>query len=290
MMEPEAQTRSSARISPGRLRVTVRTIDDLADVLNRNCVLELDPEAHLFRNEEFLNEVARVALMNDLPVVLRGSTLGHAFYTLERKGVSVVATEASRTRTRQRQIFKKLVRDDIPQRISEKGENVSVAKIAKSESRAALVIKLFEESQELLAAQNPEDVTAELADLLEVVRSLCLATGVDFQQVQDAAAAKRDVRGSFEKNVVLLETSWQGWKEKRQEGTKGTIALRELGQILNNGKEHILNFAAVVGGNSAELQLDDGTRLSVRVSGNGIEIREIDIQEKSNTQISFDFE
>ena len=79
-------------------------------------------------------------------------------------------------------------RDEIPARIKEKGDKDTVARIAKSESWAALVIKMYEELQELLSAQAPREVAAELADLLEIIRSLCLATGVDFPDVERGGA------------------------------------------------------------------------------------------------------
>jgi predicted house-cleaning noncanonical NTP pyrophosphatase (MazG superfamily) len=103
---------------------------------------------------------------------------------LERRGVAVITDTTKRTRVRQRQVFRKLVRDEIPSKIVEHGEQANVAQIAKSESRTALVIKLFEEAQELLRASSPKDVTMELADLLEVVRSLAAATGADWDEVQ----------------------------------------------------------------------------------------------------------
>jgi len=285
----DSKPRENPQIAPGLPRAVVRTADDLANIPSGKCVLSLEPDVEQFRNEVFLDEVASVALARQLPVIIAGSTLGHAFYTLERKGVSVVGTESSRTRVRQRQVFRKLVRDEIPERIAARGERVTVANIAKSESRVALVVKLYEEAQELLAAETPDDVTAELADILEVVRALCQATGVELSRVEQVADAKRGARGSFVRNVVLLETSWPTWKEKIQSGSAETIPLRELAHVVNRGKAHTANMVATVGGNVAIVELTDGKRLAVKVTAKGVEVAELDGAVVPPAQMTFDF-
>ena len=290
MDAPDVQVEEGNRIAPNAGRVTIRTLEQLASENFTNRVMELEPDAELFRNDDFLDGVAEAALRDKAPVVIRGSTLGHAYYTLRRKGVPVVATESARPRSRQRQVFRKLVRDDIPKRILEKGERVSVARIAKSESRAALVIKLHEEAQELLRATAPDDVTEELADLLEVVRSLCLATGVDFGEVQRAAEQKRLLRGSFEKNVVLLDTSWPAWKERAIDRNDTTIALSELANVERKGPAQIANFVSILNGPGAVIELTDGRRVSLKLTGRGLEIVEIAQVETSIGQLDFNFD
>jgi predicted house-cleaning noncanonical NTP pyrophosphatase (MazG superfamily) len=290
MLDAPQTTNQLRSIAPGLVRRVIQTDSDLLNLPAGRFVLDLEPEASLFRKEEFLDQIVEIALQRDLPVVMRGSTLGHAYYTLERKGVSVVATESTRPRTRQRQVFKKLVRDEIPTRSVEQGEKVTVAKIAKSESRAALVIKIYEEAQELLAAEAPQDVAAELADLLEIIRSLCLATGTDFREVERTADAKRSARGSFSRNVVLLETSWPTWKEKPNESGETTISLRELGQVIHTGKLHLVNFAAAVSKGGAVVELKDGTQIAVRIVDKGIELREPESVRVGEAQLSFAFD
>jgi predicted house-cleaning noncanonical NTP pyrophosphatase (MazG superfamily) len=280
---------TGGQIAPGLERVTIRTLEQLESTKLVNCVLELEPEAELFRNNHFLDAVVEVALRGCLPVVIRGSALGHAFYTLHRRGVLVVATESARTRARQRQVFRKLVRDEIPSRIIEKGERVNVARIAKSESRMALVVKLHEEAQELLRASNPGDVTAELADLLEIVRALCSATGIDFTEVQRAAEIKRDARRSFEKNVVLLDTSWPAWKEKPQDHRSSTIKLSDLANVEREGAVQIANFVSILSGGGATIEVADGLRINIRLTGKGLEVRQADEVESISSQLSFAF-
>lgn len=291
MQSAEAQSPSRQQTIPEAAeRRTITSTAQLQSESFQDCVLELEPEAELFRDSKFLDTVARVALEHNLPVVIRGSTLSHAYYTLRRKGVFVVATETSRTRARQRQIFNKLVRDEIPARIIEKGERVSVAKIAQSQSREALVIKLHEEAQELLSAARPEDVTAELADLLEVLRALCAATGTEFESVERAAESKRKARGSFAQNVVLLETSWPAWKERPAEEAGATIDLATLAHIENHGRSHTANFTAVLGGHEAKIELTTGAVIKIRLTGRGVEVAEDETEDNSSNQMSFQFD
>jgi predicted house-cleaning noncanonical NTP pyrophosphatase (MazG superfamily) len=289
MMDPEqVSVRSEQPLAPGRKRITIKNNDDIAKA--QTCpldkyVLSIEPEVQMFRSPDFLEAVAQLALERQYPVALTGSILGHAFYTLERAGVVVLSDTGARTRVRQRQIFRKLVRDDIPARIAEHGERAALAQIPKTESRVALVVKLLEESQELLAAHTPKDVTAELADLTEVVRSLCAATGVDWEAVQRVAEEKRKSRGSFERNVVLLETSWPKWIDRNEARPALTISLKELAQVTSKDEAHFINFTAILAKNAPNvLVLKDGSRISISMTEGGLLISELPTPENTGVQ------
>ena len=216
---------------------------------------------------------------------MTGSILAHAFYTLERKGVSVVTDATRRSRVRQRQVFGKLVRDEIPAKIAEHGERANLAQIAKFESRRALVAKLFEEAQELLRAGSPNEVTTELADLLEVIRALAAATGASWEEVQSVAEEKRHSRGSFARNVVLMETSWPSWQENDRQTIERIIPLKNLARI-SGGKDHyLLNFiSAIAQGALNVVDLGDGVRISVSVVDGGIRIQRLSGQNQADPQ------
>ncbi|MEK9279820.1 nucleoside triphosphate pyrophosphohydrolase [Bradyrhizobium sp. ISRA442] len=160
----------------------------------------------------------------------------------------------------------------------------------KAESRAALVVKLFEEAQELLSASSPDEVTAELADLAEVLRSLCAATGVDWDAVQLAAEEKRRARGSFEHNVVLMETSWPRWKDQALTSEAKVIPLSALALVTSKDKEHNVNFsAAAAKGADNVVTLTSGRRISVSITRDGIRLVERDEPSDSDTQLTFRF-
>ncbi len=294
MMPPEQpQSKAHTSLAPGLIKVVIKNFEDLETVRKlqpTKAILVLEPEAELYRDGEFLKTIVDVAVNLSLPVLMTGSVLGHAFYTLERGGVSVRTEAPSHSRVRQRQTFRKLVRDAIPSKIIDHGERVDQARIDKTESRAALVIKLFEESQELLNARSPDEVTAELADLTEVLRSLCAATGVDWDDVQTAAEQKRLSRGSFEQNVVLMETSWPRWTDENRSPETRMIPLSALGQITTNENEHTINFsAAAAKGADNLLTLTNGTKIRVSITKDGIQIAECDDRPTLDAQLKFDF-
>jgi predicted house-cleaning noncanonical NTP pyrophosphatase (MazG superfamily) len=279
-MPPETSQGREPSISPAMPRFVVGDFDDLekAEKFERGkCVLYVNPEnPDLFRSADFLDRIGVVAGDRAFPIVIVGSILGHAFYMLDRKGLAVVAAdEPVRSRTRQRRVFNKIVRDQIPDQISQHGERTALATIAKGEARPALAVKLLEELFELLEAQTPNEVTAELADVLEVVRSLCAATGVNWEQVEAFAAAKRDKRGSFDRNVVLVETSWPTREDKNIPSTPISIKLSDLGQARSDGSTHRMPFSALLANDGdREVILSDGRSLTVEMDGNGITFEE----------------
>lgn len=277
-MTPHKPSVSLASVSPLKRRLVVQSFDDLtqAAALERGEVmLQIDPEdPELFRSNEFLDKIKTIALDKEFPVGLTGSILSHAFYVLEKAGLAVVAlNEPTRSRARQKRVFRKLVRDEIPAKITQGGESVTLAEISKEEARAALVAKLFEESFELLAADTPQDVTAELADMLEVVQSLSMATGIEWNDVVKVAADKRNIRGGFEKSVVLMETDAPGWVSKKRQSGSLTIPLKLLGQVRNQNGVHTIPFSALLGDNGQKsLITDNGAGLNVKIGLDGITV------------------
>ena len=125
----------------------------------------------------------------------------------------------------------------------------------------------------------------------KVVRALASATGADWAHVQQAADEKRQSRGSFEKGVVLLETSWPSWKEELELQVDREIPLKELGRISHDGSKHTITFPAAVsgqGGNVVELQ--DGSTIAVSLSGMGIVVEEMRSEPSSaEKQLDLDF-
>jgi len=252
-------------------------MDDLAraeQIQTGRALLMLEPDdPELFRSQEFLSRIIEVAEERNLPVALTGSILAHAFYVLEKAGLTVVAlAEPTRTRTRQRRVFRKLVRDEIPAKIQRGGEVVTLAEIARSEARAALVCKLFEEAFELLRADTPQDVTAELADLLEVVRALAATTGVDWSDVIEVSDAKRQARGGFARNLVLLETSAPAWADAPSDAGTRTIPLSRLGQVSRFGEGVSVSYPLLLS-SEAPVALNLGSSLEIRVTLDGIGLR-----------------
>jgi predicted RNase H-like nuclease/predicted house-cleaning noncanonical NTP pyrophosphatase (MazG superfamily) len=93
--------------------------------------------------------------------------------------------------------YGKLVRDNIPAIIEASGRRPVVRRLPPSERLPALHAKLREEVAELTAAQ-PEAVRDELADVLEVLRAIGGEQGLEWPDVEQAAADKAATRGRFE--------------------------------------------------------------------------------------------
>ncbi len=99
--------------------------------------------------------------------------------------------------------YDKLVRDRIPEIIAENGGTCEVRKVKGEEYSEYLYRKLDEEVAEFKVDHNPE----ELADILEVVFALAADQGIDEDEIGRIRCRKRELRGGFEKGLVLKRTS-----------------------------------------------------------------------------------
>ena len=98
--------------------------------------------------------------------------------------------------------FNKLVRDRIPQIISDSGAHAEFRTLSDEEYRVFLEAKLDEEVWEYHRDQNLE----ELADILEVVYALADAIGASRESLMDVYRTKHNQRGGFEKRLLLIAT------------------------------------------------------------------------------------
>ena len=270
--------RDALKAAPRRNRVTIRNLQNLSELTNMvrsQVTLVLAPEVDLIREDKrFLAKVIELAKDRSLAVEVAGSTLGHAFYQLEKAGVTVVpADEGQRSRVRGKRVFEKVVRDKIAEKIEGGGEEVRLARLPRSDRRRALVMKLFEEAQEVLAAVRPEDVQAELADLLEIVRGLAHTTGVEWHDVQRSADEKMASRGGFEGGTVLIRTAWPSRGEKARKHPEPVIPLEALGTIGITDLGIEVPYAALLakaGGCSVELP--SGCVVEISLTGRGLNL------------------
>lgn len=256
--------RASGPVSPQWPRKLLQTAQDAADTKPEEAartILVLDPHVELFRDDKsFLSAVMRLAKASGAPVQLAGSSLAHAYYQLEKAGVSVIPADgAGRTRSRGRRSFDKLVRDRVPGEIAAKGEEVVGSQLQRSELRHALVAKLLEEAQELLAATDPDDVKAELSDLLEVVRAMAAVTGVSWEEVEASADEKRARRGGFESGAVLVETTLPT-DDGRLHRRRSLVTLRELGRVVSDEERSAISYNALLADHGAGARLNFGGR------------------------------
>lgn len=96
----------------------------------------------------------------------------------------------------------KLVRDRIPDIISEHGSIPVTRTLDTEDYRQELKRKLREE----VAEYEESDDVKELADVLEVVYALAATNGVDRSQIEEIRRQKREERGGFDDRIFLVET------------------------------------------------------------------------------------
>ena len=100
------------------------------------------------------------------------------------------------------QTYNKLVRDKIPEIIKSNGEEPITRILSDEEYKVELEKKLYEEYQEVLNATG-KDRIEELADMLEIIKSLAKLENTTLEEIVTVAKEKSLKRGSFENKVFL---------------------------------------------------------------------------------------
>ena len=264
-----------------------RQIETLADLdalthQEGRFILQLQPTVELMRaDDQYLDRVIEVALERDFPVELPGSILGHAYYRLRDAELLVLTAEPKYRRARGRKAHRKLVRDAIPANIAAGGERVSFGRLAREEAITALVGKLFEEGLEVSGAVDLPARLEELADVFEVLRGLAALDEIGWDEIKAVADAKREKRGGFERQTVLLETESpkdSNTNELRIEGGEegdSLVALHNIGLVSVSEGSLVVPFTRLIPekGLSVEVPIEGGRLIvGIRASGSSISI------------------
>lgn len=112
--------------------------------------------------------------------------------------------------------FNKLVRDKIPLKIKQNGEYSITKTLNDREFEKAIDDKLKEEALEVALASNKDEVTEELADLLEVMLKKAEINNITFDEIEKLRKSKRDKRGGFDKKVFLVKTYDKKYVDKNR--------------------------------------------------------------------------
>lgn len=99
--------------------------------------------------------------------------------------------------------YNKLVRDKIPQIIEASGKTCTLRKLNDSEYVDALKIKMQEELNEFLEADDDHQLE-ELADLVEVIQNFVRSKGLVIEELERIRQSKQDDRGGFDERLMLL--------------------------------------------------------------------------------------
>ena len=100
-----------------------------------------------------------------------------------------------------RVVYKKLVRDRIPEIIEAYGKTCTIEILSDENYLLMVDAKLDEELAEYHKDQNIE----ELSDLLEVIYAATKARGYSIEQLEAVRAEKAAKRGAFDKKILLKE-------------------------------------------------------------------------------------
>ena len=102
--------------------------------------------------------------------------------------------------------YKKLVRDLIPEILGKKGFICKTKILDKVEFDKQLKKKLVEETKEVLDTSQ-DRLIDELADVLEVIKTLANNNNVSFTDIEKWQLEKAKKRGGFRKRIMLVWTS-----------------------------------------------------------------------------------
>jgi predicted house-cleaning noncanonical NTP pyrophosphatase (MazG superfamily) len=97
---------------------------------------------------------------------------------------------------------KKLIRDKIPEIIDANNGHYETRILDDTEYEVELKRKLVEEAKELQGA-GKEEIIGELADVLELVKSITAQNGIEFSVVEEKQVNKKEKRGGFDKKIFL---------------------------------------------------------------------------------------
>ncbi len=102
--------------------------------------------------------------------------------------------------------YNKLVRDRIPDIISDHGERPEFVVLDAVGFQKALRQKLVEGARELSVARAEREVENELVDLYEILRAFEKVYGLRHSDLIDWQEKKRQERGGFDKRIYLVRT------------------------------------------------------------------------------------
>lgn len=104
---------------------------------------------------------------------------------------------------RKRFQYDKLVRDKTLERLNTPGVEVDSYVLDADAYTSELSKKLLEETQEVIAVQSREELTKELADVIEVVHALAKNAGITLDEIEQARQLCFKERGGFYDRIFI---------------------------------------------------------------------------------------
>ncbi|MCL4403751.1 nucleoside triphosphate pyrophosphohydrolase [Patescibacteria group bacterium] len=118
--------------------------------------------------------------------------------------------------------YNKLIRDKIPEKIAKKGSAYEARKLGAKDFERELLKKVGEEASGLLNARTKDEITSELADVLDVVEEIKRTKRISSAQIRSAQRLSYRTKGGFKKRLFLFWSADDGYKtnERRYAGKK----------------------------------------------------------------------
>ena len=207
---PVRAPRKKIRMSQERFLRNQKDWTDLQEAVKAGLRIErvvVEPnDPNLVRNLDFAQELGALARQHEIVVVLAGGILSHAYHALRRTGASVECIDLFGA-TEEKAEYNKLVRDNVPAQIADRGEHFEIVRLEGDALISALRRKLVEEALEALDANAGTDLVGELADVQEVVKAIAKAIQVSPQDLEEERQRKIKKRGGFKQGYLLLTTA-----------------------------------------------------------------------------------
>lgn len=102
-------------------------------------------------------------------------------------------------------IYNKLVRDLIPEIITNSGKTYTSRILNDKEYQTEINKKMHEELAEYESAENSQDAVEELADLLELIHTAAATHDTTFDELEKIRVEKAEKRGGFDSRIFLIE-------------------------------------------------------------------------------------
>jgi predicted house-cleaning noncanonical NTP pyrophosphatase (MazG superfamily) len=107
--------------------------------------------------------------------------------------------------------YSKLVRDNIPSIIAERGSRCSIKRLPKKAFEKALLKKVGEEASGILAARTRRELILEFADVVDVLEEIKKIKKISAREVTAARRTNFKRKGGFKKRLFLTWSSDDGY-------------------------------------------------------------------------------
>jgi predicted house-cleaning noncanonical NTP pyrophosphatase (MazG superfamily) len=97
----------------------------------------------------------------------------------------------------------KLIRDNAPNKMRESGALFETRELDELEFKSELLRKVVEEAGELGASVTKDEITSELADILDVIDQVQATFGVCETELSEARARNAREKGGFRQRLFL---------------------------------------------------------------------------------------